>query len=37
MTKQEARARARALRRTLDMGNIGREMARALFALPCWQ
>lgn len=37
MTKREARARARALRRTLDMGNIGREMARALFALPCWQ
>ena len=37
MTKQEARARAKALRAALDMEKIGRQMARALFALPCWQ
>lgn len=37
MTKREARARAKALRAALDMEKIGRQMARALFALPCWQ
>lgn len=37
MTKREARACAKALRRTLDLQAIGQQMARALFALPCWQ
>lgn len=37
MTKQEARARAKALRAGLDMAAVGRQMAAALFALPQWQ
>ena len=37
MTKQEARALAKARRRTLDMQAVGSGMAQALFALPCWQ
>ena len=37
MTKQEARALAKARRRALDMQAMGSGMAQALFALPCWQ
>lgn len=37
MTKREARARAKALRAALNMQTMGRDMAKALFALPCWQ
>ena len=37
MTKQEARALAKARRRALDMQAVGSGMAQALFALPCWQ
>lgn len=37
MTKQQARTRAKALRATLPMEEIGAAMAQHLFALPCWQ
>ena len=37
MTKQQARARAKAIRHRLDLHTIGLAMARQLFALPCWQ
>lgn len=37
MTKQQARAQARALRAALDQKALGRAMADALFGLPAWQ
>ncbi|MGN0974785.1 MAG: 5-formyltetrahydrofolate cyclo-ligase, partial [Gemmiger sp.] len=37
MTKQQARAAAKALRRTLDMPALGAQMADRLFALPVWR
>lgn len=37
MTKREARVRAKALRAAQNMQTIGRDMAKALFVLPCWQ
>lgn len=37
MTKQEARAWAKAQRKLLDMQAVGRSMAEGLFPLPCWQ
>lgn len=37
MTKTEARAQAKALRKELDLHAIGAAMARQLFALPAWQ
>lgn len=37
MTKQQARARAKAVRAALPMEEIGAAMAQHLFALPCWQ
>ena len=37
MTKPEARARARCLRRTLDQAAVGSAMAQHLFAAPAWR
>lgn len=37
MTKQQARAQAKALRHGLDMHAIGLAMAKQLFAQTCWQ
>ena len=37
MTKTEARAQAKALRKNLDLHATGAAMARQLFALPAWQ
>ena len=37
MTKTEARAQAKALRKNLDLHAIGAAMAQQLFALPAWR
>ena len=37
MTKTEARAQAKALRRNLDLHAIGAAMTQQLFALPAWR
>ena len=37
MTKTEARAQAKALRKNLDLHAIGAAMTQQLFALPAWQ
>ena len=37
MTKTEARAQAKALRKNLDLHAIGAAMTQQLFALPAWR